>query len=627
MGDDIKVIPFKELGLSILSEIERRILVCRNAANYVWANEYQIAYEEVRSYVDYGIIPPNGFCLALGGFTSVFKLPVLEAYNFQFPMPTGSLEAFYAICTSSAHTTEIRSKVDYNDPIQFERALSEPLAYNTEYDEQYFRRRFLTYKVERAQRLNPPFDIENKHSHFGFGTINSLTISVESPLESSIDKLRSNVLDLYKKVPAPEVLNHFNEQVIRLDVFTLNNHVRIDEYPIPQHIQKSQKYVHTCIHSALKSLHGVTLSDDRKLNVKQVFRGRYNNEWYIPNYRVTITDDKESVECYLIMRFIPLPSFADMISVRATCLYRSLENIASHPGYVPNQLIRYFLCDLNTLLHYRSELRKTARFIELRKYDPFIHQGRIPGRLEYNLQMSWDVIPRYIFHAAYTLLETYNHHLALDATPLVLPDSAISGEQRLDALQTHIKDRLASFGKDPSNYLTESSAFKGEVALTKKLLTYLESPNVYSVQGEAHESTGRLDIKIEFKYCDTDPLMIEAKIVKATEDKKMPSPSKVFKSFTDAVKQIREYTNHTNAHGMLLFFTLDLHEAQVANVIDEKLQSKLEIDPDAFDFDFLKIRNPINKITHIVSIKTKTGDGTIYYVRFMKLKSKAPSVG
>lgn len=624
---DMPIIPFRKVGLSILPEIERRIQRCSDKVNYVWANEYQRAYKEVRNYVDDGIIPPNGFCVALGGFTDAFKRPVLEAYNFQFPMPTGSLEAFYAICTSSAHTIEIRSKVDYNDPIQFDRALSEPLAYNTEYYEQYLKGRFLTYKVERAQRLNPPFDIENKLSHFGFGTINSLTISVESSFESSIDKLRSSVLDLYKKVPAPEVPNHCNEQVIRLDVFTLDNHLRIDDYPIPQHIQKSQKYVHTCIHSVLNSLHGVTLSDDRKLNVKQVLRGSYNNEWYIPNYRVTITDDKESVECYLIMRFIPLPSFADMISFRATSLCRSLENIAPHPGYVPNQLIRYFLCDLNTLLHYRSELRKTAPFIELRKYDPFIHRGRIPGRLEYNVQMNWDVIPKYVFHAAYTLLETYNHHLALDATPLVLPDSAISDDQRLDALQTHIKHRLASFGKDPSNYLTESSAFKGEVALTKKLVTYLESPNDYSVHGEAHESTGRLDIKIEFKYCDTDPLMIEAKIVKATEDKKMPSPSKVFKSFTDAVKQIREYTNHTDAHGMLLFFTLDLHEAQVTNVIDEELQSKLEIDPDAFDFDFLKIRNPINKITHIVKIKTKTGDGAIYYVRFMKLKSKAPSVG
>jgi len=624
---DMPVTPFRKRGLSILPEIKRRILDCRDKANYVWEKEYQKAYEEAQNYVDYGIIPPNGFCVALGGFGDAFKRPVLEVYSFRFPMPAGSLEAFYAICTSSAHTSEIRSKVDYNDPIQFNRALSEPLTYDTGEYEQYLRGRFFSYKVERAKRLNPPFDIENKFSYFGFGTFNSLTISVESPLESSIDKLRSSVLDLYKKAPTPEVINHCNEQIIRLDVFTLDNHLRIDDHPIPQHIQKSQEYIYTCICSVLNSLHDVALSDDRKLNVKQVLIGSYNNEWYIPNYQVTITDDKESVECYLIMRFIPLPSFADMISFRATSLRRSLENIVPHSGHVSNKLIRYFLYDLNTLLHYRSELRKTSPFIELRKYDPYIHQGRIPGHREYNLQMNWDVIPKDVFHAAYTLLETYNHHLTLDATPRVLPDSAISDGQRLDALQTHIKHRLASFGKDPSNYLTESSAFKGEVALTKKLVTYLESPKDYSVHGEAHESTGRLDIKIEFKYCDTDPLMIEAKIVKATEDKKMPSPSKVFKSFTDAVKQIREYTNHTDAHGMLLFFTLDLHEAQVANVIDEELQSKLKIDPYAFDFDFQKIRNPTNKITHIVKIKTKTGDGAIHYVRFMKLKSKAPSAG
>lgn len=88
------IIPFRKMALSILPEIERRIQGCSDKANYVWANEYQRAYQEVSNYVDDGIIPPNGFCVALGGFTGAFKRPVLEAYSFQFPMPTGSLEAF-----------------------------------------------------------------------------------------------------------------------------------------------------------------------------------------------------------------------------------------------------------------------------------------------------------------------------------------------------------------------------------------------------------------------------------------------------------------------------------------------------------------------------------------------------
>ena len=88
--------------------------------------------------------------------------------------------------------------------------------------------------------------------------------------------------------------------------------------------------------------------------------------------------------------------------------------------------------------------------------------------------------------------------------------------------------------------------------------------------------------------------------------------SVVHEIFDSSVRQIEHYTAHSDSVGMLLFFTLDLNEGQIAQIIEKKSSSN----------GFSKIPKSLqkNKINHVVK-----KDDRVYPIRFIKLSSKPPS--
>lgn len=407
--------------------------------------------------------------------------------------------------------------------------------------------------------MNIPFNITIPH--YGYGIADPLVICKELDYERITRKIYAAVLDIYKNIPT-EVNKYFGKNV-RLDIFLLDNKFRYFD----------------CINAVQQLLNWVKLSDQRVLEVAEVLWGDSNYEWSIPNCRLTIRDHLGMVECYLTIRFIPLPSFVDMIALRAKSLYRSLNGIQQSLIHTESRvLIDYLKQDLDYVRDYRNESLGIHREIDLLKYYCFMGDRGFKG---YGQNLSLRVL-----HGAFQLLETYNHHLTLNKlTPLPPVKLEMSNAQKLDELQEHIYNSLASFGKSRTNYSFQFEnkkwEFKREVEITEKLVTYLENSKEYTVQGESPESSGKVDIKIGFKHSNMEPVMIEVKLLRAAHDKKMPTPSDILKPFKSAVSQLAEYTRHTHSKGMLLFFTLDLNEGQVAQVIEDNLSKD--------DYEFIKL--------------------------------------
>lgn len=597
-----KIIPFKKEGLALLENIQRKIKNYEKNGYNEWADEYKRYYNDVLDYVSDGLIPKSGFSenLRLAYLSCVpdvvsrnryygrednnLRKAVNDANEFFYPMPLGSIEAFYAICTSSTHTSDIRSKVDYNDPVYFARALQEPL-----YRDWYSYCRFQSYVIERGESLNLPFKITRSDDA-------TLIIGKGFDFNDTVLQFSITILDLYKRVDA--LVNKSYSKNLKLDIFVIDNHLDF----------------RSCINEALARLNGVMLSKSRELIIQEILEGDSNDEWYIPNYRATISDTQDLVECYLTFRFIPLPSFSVMITYRAQSLHRLLNTIPKHPTEFPNILINTLKNDLSIVRSYRDELRDTSDRIDLSKYQRYINRGRIPGLYEYNCQMNWNIIPKYIFTAVYELLETYNHYQTLDGSTVNLPEKLDVS----DDLQEHIFRSLQNFGRDTSNYLNEGSSkgktFKNEKSLTTKLVTYLDNHKDYIAHGESEEGAGRLDIKIEYKYSKRKPLMIEVKLFKIPDGKININESEIHKIFDSSVRQIEHYTDHSDSVGMLLFFTLDLNEGQIAQVLEKKASNN----------GFSKIPKCLrrNKINYVVEKA-----GRVYPIRFMKLSSKPPSKG
>lgn len=597
-----KIIPFKKEGLALLEKIQCDIQNYEKDGYYEWVNEYKRRYSDVLDYVNYGLIPKYGFSenLRLAYLSCVpdavsinryygrednnLRKAVNDANEFFYPMPLGSIEAFYAICTSSTHTSDIRSKVNYNNPVYFARALQEPL-----YREWYSYCRFQSYVIERGESLNFPFKITRSDDE-------TLIVGKDFDFNKTVREFSRTILDLYKRVVTS--VNKSYSKNLKLDIFVIDNNLDF----------------RSCINEALDRLNGVRLSKSRELIIKEILEGNWNDEWYIPNYRATISDTQDLVECYLTFRFIPLPSFAVMITYRAQSLLRLLNTIPIHPTKFPNILIKTLKSDLNKVCNYRDELRDISDRIDLSKYEMCINKGRIPGLYEYNRQMNWNFIPKHIFTAVYELLETYNHYHTLDDSIVKLPTKFDVS----DDLQEHIFRSLQNFGRDTSNYLnggaSKGKTFKNEKSITSKLVTYLDNHENYIAHGESEEGAGRLDIKIEYKYSNRKSLMIEVKLFKIPDGKSNISESEVHKIFDSSVRQIEHYTDHSDSVGMLLFFTLDLNEGQIAQVIEKKASSN----------GFSKIPKCLrrNKINYVVERA-----GRVYPIRFVKLSSKPPSKG
>ena len=600
MFENKKIIPFKKEGLALLEKMQCNIQRYEKDGNYEWGGIIRGRYSEVFNYVNHGSIPCYGFsdnfilsdlpCVPdlvrrnrhYGNDDANLKKAVQGANDFLHSMPSGSLEAFYAICTSSTHTSSIRSKVDYNDPVYFARALQEPF-----YPDRYTYRRFQSYVIERGESLNLPFKFTRSDDK-------TLIIGKEFDFNKAVREFSRTILDLYKGVTT--LVGKSYSKNIKLDVFVIDNDLDF----------------RSCINAALERLDGVSLPKSRKIIIKEALEGYSDQEWNIPSYRITISDTQDLVECYLTLQFIPLPPFEVMIRFRAQSLQRSLQSIPKHPTDFPNRLIETLKSDLQIICNYRSELRDIPEEIDLSKYENYINKGSIPGHLEYNTQMHWNFIPKNIFTAVYELFETYKHYQTLGnsiAKLLVKFDIP-------DDLQEHILRSLQSFGRDTSNYLKEKTnegqAFKNETSITAKLVTYLDNHENYIVHGESKEGSGRLDIKIEYKYINRKPLMIEVKLFKNPKGKTNLPESVAHKIFDSSVRQIEEYTDHSDSVGMLLFFTLDLNEGEIAQVIERKSSSN----------GFSKIPKSMqkNKINYVVRRHDR-----VYPIRFMKLSSKPPS--
>ncbi|WP_368485024.1 hypothetical protein ABZP26_12775 [Pseudoalteromonas sp. SD03] len=594
------IIPFKKEALALLEELQCKIHSYEKDGYYEWVDEYKRRYSEVLNYVNNGAIPHCGFSDNLrfsdlpcvpdlvrrrrfyGYDDANLKKAVQSAGYFWLPVSFESLEVFYAICTSSTHTSCIRSKTGYNEPVNFARAL--PELRNSEW---YICCRFQNYVIERGDSLNLPFKFTRSDD-------STLIIGKDFDFNKTVQEFSRTILDLYKGVYTS--INKSYSKNIKLDVFVLDNDINF----------------RSCIENALDLLNGVSLPRNRKIIIKEVLEGYSDKESYIPNYRITISDTQDLVECYLTLLFIPLPSFVEMITHRAKSLEHSLKTIPKHPTEFPNILIDTLRSDLQIVCNYRSELRGISEEVDLYKYENYVNEGRIPGYAQYNFQMNWELIPRNIFIAVYELFETYNHHQTLDDSIAKLPAKFDID----DELQEHILRSLQSFGRDTSNYLKENNSkgqtFKNETQITSKLVTYLDNHKQYIVHGESKEGAGRLDIKIEYKYSNRKPLMIEGKLFKIAEGVKKPKESKIHETFNSSIRQIEHYTDHGDSVGMLLFFTLDLNEGEIAQIIGKKSSSN----------GFSKIPKSLqkNKINYVV----KKG-GRDYPIRFMKLSSKPPS--
>ena len=600
MIENKKIIPFKKESIGLLEKIQCDIQRYEKDGHYQWANEYRARYNEVLNYVNHGSIPNYGFSehLRLSDLPCVpdsvrcnrfyghddanLKKAVQDANNFLYPMPLGSLESFYAICTSSTHTYDIRSKVNYNDPVHFSRALQNP-----PFRECYTYCGFKSYVIERGESLNLPFKFTRSDDK-------TLIIGKEFNLKKTAREFSRTILDLYKGITTSTKKSYSKN--IGLDVFVIDNNLDFNY----------------CITKALDLLNGVQLSNDREIIIKEALHGKSNNEWYIPNYRITISDTQDLVECYLTLRFIPLPSFIEMITYRANSLQKSLNSMPKHHDSFPNELIYTLKSDLQIICNFRNELQDISDEIDLSKYESVINNGRIPGYPEYNTQMQWDFIPKNIFTAVYELFETYNHYKTLDETKAKLPAKF----DMCDDLQGHILRSLQNFGRDTSNYLNAKSnnikLFKSELEISTKLVTYLDNHEKYIAHKESNEGAGRLDIKIEYKYKDKNPLMIEVKLFKESKKGVGMTESAIHEIFDSSIRQIEEYTAHGTSVGMLLFFTLDLNEGEIAEVIDRNSLSN--------GFEKIPKNLRSNKINYLVNKGDK-----VYPIRFMKLNSKPPS--
>lgn len=595
-----KIIPFKKEGLALLEKIQCDIENYHKDGYYEWVDEYKRRYNDVLNYVNYGLVPEFDFSenLRLAYLSCVpdsvsnnryyghednnLRKAVHDANEFLYPMPLGSIEAFYAICTSSTHTSDIRSRVEYNDPVCFARALQKPF-----YGTWYSSCRFKSYVIERGESINFPFKITRSDDE-------TLIVGKDFDFNETIREFSRTILDLYKGVAT--LINKSYSKNIKLDVFVF----------------KDDLDFRSCFNEVIARLDGIRLSNSRELVIKESLEGGWNDEWYIPSYRITISDTQDLVECYLTFRFIPLPSFPVMITYRAKSLLSLLSTIPIHPAEFPNIFINSLKDDLHIVCNYRNELSDTFDRIDLSKYEEYINGGRLPGFYKYNNQMNWKFIPKHIFAAVYGLLETYNHYHTLDHSIVKL----IEKFDISDDLQEHIFRSLQNFGRDSSNYLnvgfSKCKTFKNEKSITTKLVTYLDNHKNYIAHGESEEGAGRLDIKIEYKYSNIKSLMIEGKIFKILNGKGNITESEVHRIFDSSVRQIEHYTDHSDSVGMLLFFTLDLNEGEIAQVIEKKASSN----------GFSKIPKCLrrNKINYLVE-----RGGKVYPIRFMKLSSKPPS--
>ncbi|EJG1811118.1 hypothetical protein QTG59_000341 [Vibrio parahaemolyticus] len=597
-----RVIPFEQVGRAVLLEIERRVKEYRTLGNWYspeWAGIYENTYHEVKNYLSTGEIPTRGFSMGLGSFVDVFKRPVLDAKKYLVAAPVGTLNAFYAICTSSAHTSEIRSRVNYNDAIHFNRALSNDYCTHPDYRTEELQGCFGEYIVERGYTSNEPFTIKAPYN-----IVQPLVFGRASN-DEIVRKFRTSIFDAYNGI------SPFKRTVYKTDTVYQNLNLEVLFIGI-------NPIVNQLIESIKSELDGVKLADGRVMRIAEVVWGRYNREWSIPNCRLTIQDDQKHVECYLTIRFIPLPTFEEMIAERAQTLKSAIGRkmnftVRSQEAY---SLANILCSDLDYVKDYRFELKGGTKEVNLQKYDTFMNTR---GLHHY----PTDDLPSRLLNAAYQLLETYNHHINVGervTQPLSFEPLTTDENKVLDNLYEHICHRLGSFGKTRENYSNKTNTgkyiFKREPQITAQLMTYLEDPK-YIVQRESDENTGNVDIKIDFKDFHFEPLMIEVKLLKPEIKKPNARACDLLDIVNLAVHQISEYTRHMPSKGMLLFFTLDLNEAEVAR--------EIELNKEKLDFEFIKV-HPKSKIRHKITHYIQTNEDE-YPVRFMKLKSKTPSQG
>lgn len=602
-----EVIPFKLLGQNILPYLKERANDRAEARWSDWPEIYGTAAREVEDYVKTGKIPKNGFTKVGGGDCRSFFVAVLSANDYLLSLPYKCQEAYWALCTSSVHCHDLRQYehlTEIHDNVQIERALSNDYKVDDNFRDlpTSFKSK---YQVKRGHILSRPFEItfaEYPHHH----ALNPVLLLKGMDDHEILRNLETSILDAYKSFSKS---GGWSDSNIKIEVFLVD--IRLN---------------HHWIQLITRNFADTKLEDGRFVNIVEALPGTLNFYRTVPNYRVTIRDN-QGQECYLTIGFIELPSFETMLVERAKTLRDQIGREIRN-----NQLARdrYSLAsllntDLNYIAGYRSELAKNSFPIKLEKYQLYIKERNYYQLRSYRFFNNRnDNLSNKLLHAAYHLLESYNHYLTLDEfVPIELPKfieplTKVDEPKVIDVFQGYLYQRLQNFGRSRKNYAkqdtnTQEWEFEREPAITEQLKNHLDCEQ-YIVVSESSENTGNVDIKIHFNGLDIEPLMIEGKLIKEGDN-----TGQIVKKIKSAVHQLDIYREHNNARGMLLFFTLEANEGRVAR--------KIELNEDSLNFEFTKLKPKTKyekfKITHIVT----TEDGAEYPVRFMKLRLKTPSQG
>lgn len=628
-------IPYQKEALQILPMLKKQ----RSeyvSAGYDYAEVLEQAISEVQHYVDHGTIPRLGFCNALSSanYSIIFKKPVNQALTQAISMPADSLEHFYAIFTNSCHT-EIISKAPYEVKPSFDRATCNWLYKQHGYESLWHYGRFHEYVVERTDGLEQPFKLKECREE-------ALFIDSRSNKGDSVTQISECFVKLVANRDASyNAQYHLYGQTknIPLTLFSLNNPYPICKYHGMRDHSESQKYLSDCL---IRAMHVFNQTIGiQSIRATKITSGRTNKNWYLPNYRITLRNELDGNESYLLVQCVPLPSFEEMIKVRSETLTNQFMHMPRIcQSTLQNQLVQWFQDDLmnvSTNLNFKSE---NLSPMPLNKYEDYIRDGRIPGYAQYNYYMNWDVIPRYIFEASYQLLETYNHYLLLQKRASVAfnhPQSLkkqISDDVLVEKLHRKIFTALKNFDSNTRNYLdTDNKSFLPEPNMTHSLSTYINDDD-FSACSEHSVASGRLDIKVEFSHSNQAPFMIEAKVIKPSKyDKRkavIPSAGDMFKKLNDAVRQIRAYTNSTGADGMLLFFTCDLNQGEVVKHWQQELEKRKNDSIDEYDYELIKWKKrDSNQIKYAIKAPDHQDlEEIVYYpIRLFKLHSIPPSKG
>lgn len=556
------VIPFKNRTIEALEYIEQRLI---SAYGSLYGHELQFARNELQAYIFTGMFPTQGFNKYVNLADVDLNKDIARSNAFLHPMYEGTIERFYALFT---HTIEmIQIKPNYTPCVKFDCLLPLKNLPTVLQD------RFGSYHIWKVEDAEIPFRIES----------NERPVVVIKPTDNQqqvTDNLSIAIDKVFKKECTYGLANRCSN--LNVDVICIDN---------PFFDQQSYTHI------------GKMLAD--RCTVKSVDVGHTNKEWTLPNARYTLFDESTSIEAYISVYAVPLPSIRDMLKSRAKTI---LENVRSANQSFQSE-IQYFITKLTDDLSFVIDNLESVQCHELNMLDEFRYTQKnnkafidsIAQEFKFT-QFSKEQFSSLL--SVYSLVKSYNHYAECQKS--VNPK---------ESLKKYISKTLQTFGDnkdvyllknyDPKNKSKLTYSFKDEKEMTRAFSFCFSNREGCAVEAEVPVNTGIVDVQIQCVNFDIPKAMLEFKLIKEKDTK-----FEIYDKFESAVNQIETYTYHNDYQGFLIFLTLNRHEDQVAEIIRSKFG----------DLGFRKIRNGQFKFDY----EFEQG-GKVYPIRFMKLKSNSPS--